>query len=103
MDLTLPGASPIEKETPRLMWNSPIPERRWLGFRRRHRGADAFASLEKFEQAQLSELEEALSEHEAAALGRLLELGKKQEAELFVRTHGPNPLFDPQKDLDVPV
>lgn len=103
MDLTLPGASPSKKETPRLMWNSPIPERRWLGFRRLNRGAAAFASLEAFEKAQVSELEEAFAEHEAAALGRLLELGKKQEAELFVRTHGPNPIFDPQNELDLPV
>lgn len=85
------------------MWNSLIPERRWIGFRRSHRGAAAFTSLEKFEQAQLSELQEALAPHEAVALGRLLDLGKKAEAELFIRTHGPNPIFDPQKNLDVTV
>lgn len=85
------------------MWNSAIPERRWTGFRHVHRGPAAFASLETFEQAQMSELQEALADHEVVALGRLLDLGKKAEAELFIRTHGPNPLFDPKEPLNVPV
>src|SRR5688572_20130204 len=85
------------------MWNSPIPEPRWRGFRRVHRGTAAFESLEKFEQAQVSELQEALADHEAETLGRLLERCKKPEVEIFVRTHGPNPILDPGKELEVPV
>src|SRR4051794_33186888 len=85
------------------MWNSPIPERRWSGFRRKLRGAQAFASLQTFEEAQVLELTDGFSEHEAQTLGRLLARGNKSEIELFVRTHGPNPIFDPQRDLEVAV
>jgi hypothetical protein len=84
-------------------WNSPIPEQRWRGRRRAHIGTDAFSSLAKFEEAALSELEESLTEQELKALGRLLERGQKVELELFTRTHGANPLFDPQAELDVPI
>src|SRR5712671_6864317 len=103
MDITLTGAASSPKETSRLMWNSPIPERRWTGFRRVHRGAAAFQSLSQFEQSQVSELQEGLADHEASALGRLLERCRKQEVEVFIRTHGPNPIFDPQNELEVPV
>lgn len=85
------------------MWNSAIPEQRWAGFRRRLRGPEAFVSVQNFEEAQALELTDALSEHDAETLGRLLARGQKAEIELFVRTHGPNPIFDPAKDLDVPV
>lgn len=85
------------------MWNSPIPEQRWRGFRREKNGVAAFESLANFEQASLSELQESLVEHEAATLGRLLARGKKEELEVFVRTHGANPLVDPQSNLNVVV
>lgn len=85
------------------MWNSPIPETRWTGLRRDHRGVEAFKSLTNFEQALVSELQYALSDHDAETLGRLLHRNKKSEIELFIRTHGPNPIFDPQKELDVEV
>src|SRR5687768_10269119 len=85
------------------MWSSPIPEKRWTGFRDEHRGTAAFDSLSAFETAQLSELRNALSEHDLETLGRLINRGKKLEIEVFVRTHGPNPLFDPQRELEVPV
>jgi hypothetical protein len=84
-------------------WNSPIPESRWRGRRQRQRGAEAFASLSAFEDASLSELEEAFTEQELKALARLLERGQKVELDLFTRTHGANPLFDPQAELDVPI
>ncbi|MCG3205236.1 MAG: hypothetical protein KCHDKBKB_01955 [Elusimicrobia bacterium] len=85
------------------MWNSPIPEQRWRGFRREKPGVAAFESLASFEQASLSELKESLADHELVTLGRLLARGKKEEIEVFIRTHGPNPLFDPHCELDVPV
>ncbi len=85
------------------MWSSPIPEKRWFGFRRKFRGTSAFESLGNFEEAALNELGSSLEEHEAATLGRLLARGKKVEIEMFIRTHGANPLFEPQGDLDVPV
>jgi hypothetical protein len=85
------------------MWNSPIPEKRWTGFRDVNRGPAAFESLAHFEAAQLSELQASFPDHELVTLGRLLARGKKLEIEVFVRTHGPNPLFDPQRDLEVPV
>jgi len=103
MDRTPLNALSSQKETSRLMWNSPIPEPRWQGFRRVLRGAPAFTSLDNFEKSQVSELQEALADHESTALGRLLKEGKKAEAELFVRTHGPNPIFNPQEPLDVAV
>jgi hypothetical protein len=84
-------------------WNSPIPEERWRGRRRRHVGVEAFASLEKFEDAAASELEESFNEQELKALARLLERGQKVELDLFTRSHGANPIFDPQAELDVPV
>jgi hypothetical protein len=82
------------------MWNSPIPEKRWKGFRSQNRGKEAFLNLSKFEEAVLSELQNSLEEHEISSLGRLLSRGKKPEIELFIRTHGPNPLFDPQGELE---
>ncbi len=85
------------------MWNSPIPEIRWTGVRREHRGTDAFKSSANFERAQVSELQYALSNHDAETLGRLFHRNKKSEIELFIKTHGPNPIFDPLKDLDVVV
>ena len=85
------------------MWHSPVPENRWRGFRRKLSGTAAFESLSSFEQASLSELENSLADHEAATLGRLLARGNKVEIEVFVRTHGPNPIFDPQAELDIPV
>lgn len=85
------------------MWNSPIPEKRWLGFRDINKGVAAFESLEKFEAAALNELQVGFEGHEAATLGRLLARGKKLEAEVFVRTHGPNPISDPNAEPDVPV
>lgn len=93
----------ILQESARLMWKSPLPERRWTGFRRVHRGAEAFVSRAAFEEAEVSELQEALSEHDAETLGRLLQRCHKPEIDLFVRTHGPNPIFDPARELDVQV
>jgi len=84
-------------------WTSPIPEERWKGFRRVHRGLEAFKSLPQFEEAQISELENSLEEHERQALGRLLARGKKTEIEIFIRTHGANPISDPQAEVNVAV
>lgn len=84
-------------------WNTPVPEIRWKGFRRVNRGVEAFQSLDKLEAAQVSELEESLSDHERQTLGRLLSRGKKLEIDIFIRSHGSNPLFHPQDDIDVSV
>lgn len=94
----------VEKKTPQTStWNAPIPEKRWRGFRRVNRGTEAFKSLENFEAAQVSELEEGLEDYERKTLGRLLKRGKKIEIDVFIRSHGPNPIFDPQAEIDVPV
>jgi hypothetical protein len=84
-------------------WNSPIPEERWRGRRRRKPGVEAFASLAAFEEAAQSELEEAYNEQELKALSRLLDRSQKVELDLFTRTHGANPIFDPLAELDIPV
>ena len=86
-----------------LPWDSPVPQKRWEGFRRLHRGLPAFQTLKQFEEAELSELEESLSEHELKTLGRLLERANKLELEVFIHSHGANPLFDPQADIDTQV
>ena len=65
-------------------WSSPIPEQRWLGFRRKHRGMDAFKNLPVFEEAQVMELSEALDEHERKTLGRLLARGNADEIQVFI-------------------
>ncbi len=85
------------------MWNSPIPEKRWRGVRRESPGIAAFQTVASFEKAAVDELQRGLADHEAATVGRLIALNKKVELEVFIRTHGPNPLFDPAADLDVPV
>lgn len=85
------------------MWNSPVPEKRWAGQRTEFKGTTAFESLQNFEAATQKELEASLEEHELVNLGRLIQMGKKMELELFIRTHGANPIFDPQAELDVPV
>ncbi len=85
------------------MWHSPVPEKRWRGFRRELSGTAAFESLSNFERASVNELENGLAEHELATLGRLLARGNKVEIEVFVRTHGPNPIFDPQGDLNIAI
>gem|GEM_PF-4496214 len=84
-------------------WTSPIPEERWRGFRHLHRGVAAFQSLENFEAAQLNELDNSLEDHEKKALGRLLKMGKKDELEIFIRTHGANPISDPHAPINVPI
>ncbi|OVE78261.1 hypothetical protein BVX98_00905 [bacterium F11] len=84
-------------------WSSPIPESRWRGFRSKHKGVEAFKSLEKFEQAQLSELEHSLEDHEKKALSPLLAQGKKDAIEIFIRTHGANPISDPGGSINIPV
>ncbi|MFN0117720.1 MAG: hypothetical protein ACKVQC_05425 [Elusimicrobiota bacterium] len=81
-------------------WDCPIPLKRWQGFRSKRMGIEAFLSKENFEQAALSELESGLSEHELKTLGRLLERGKKTELEVFIRSHGSNPLFDSDAPLE---
>src|SRR3954469_12765354 len=86
-----------------LMWDLPIPGSRWRGFRRRRPGIEAFASLAAFEEAALNELDFGLADHELATLGRLLKRGVKIELEVFIRSHGPNPIFDPQTEIDAPV
>ena len=48
-------------------------------------------------------MEETFNEQELKALGRLLERGQKMELDVITRTHGANPIFDPQAELDVPV
>ncbi len=85
------------------MWTSVVPEKRWTGFRRLNKGVAAFASLSEFEKAAMDELLQSLADHELVTLGRLLERGKKAEIESFIRTHGANPLFDPQRELEWPV
>lgn len=82
------------------MWNSPVPQRRWFGFRHERPGPAAFASLSEFERAALDEITQSLADHEALTLGRLLARGKKTEIEMFIRTHGANPIFDPQRELE---
>jgi len=99
--MTSPKNPPSAVKEP--VWNSIIPHARWNGFRRHSEGIKAFASLEAFETAQLSELEFGLEEHEKKTLGRLLARGKKPEIEVFTRTHGPNPVIDPKKEWDAPV
>ncbi len=84
-------------------WSSPIAEARWRGFRRVHRGIEAFVSAANFEQAELSELEESLDDYERETLGRLISRGNKSELEIFLRTHGANPIFPPQNEIDVEV
>lgn len=84
-------------------WNSPIPEARWRGFRRAQRGVEAFKTLDSFEAAQLAELDEGLVEHEKKTLGRLLRRSKKIEIDVFIRSHGPNPIFNPQTEIDAHV
>ncbi len=84
-------------------WSSTVPPKRWWGFRRDKPAVAAFSSLEDFVIAQQSELYASLPVHERAALGRLLSRGQKIEIEVFLRTHGANPLFDPQAELDFPV
>jgi hypothetical protein len=85
------------------VWRSAVPLERWFGLRTAHPANDAFLSVPNFEAALVSELEEGLKDHEKQALGRLLKRGVKLEIEVFVRTHGPNPVFDPQDELDVQV
>ena len=84
-------------------WSSPIPEDRWRGFRHVQRGVEAFKSLDSFEMAELSELDNCLTDHEKQTLGRLLARGKKDEIELFIRTHGANPISDPEGIINVPI
>jgi hypothetical protein len=93
----------ISQKNNAVLWNSPVPEARWRGRRDRHKGAAAFASKNIFEEAQQSELQESLSLPERQTLHRLLQRGQKAELELFTRTHGANPLFDPNADLNLPV
>jgi hypothetical protein len=94
----------MEKPSPKTStWKSPLPEQRWRGFRRLHRGTEAFKTLDVFEAAQVAELDECLVEHEKKTLGRLLKRGKKIEIDVFIRSHGPNPIFDPQAEIDIPV
>src|SRR5689334_7877410 len=87
----------------KLMWDSPISESRWRGFRKRRPGIEAFTSLAAFEEAALNELDFSLSEHELATLGRLLKRGVKIELEVFIRSHGANPIFEPQGEIDAPL
>ena len=84
-------------------WSSPIPEARWRGFRVKHRGIEAFKNHNQFEEAQVSELEHSLEEHEREALARLIKRGVKDEMEVFLRTHGANPISDPNGTIDVPI
>lgn len=84
-------------------WPSPIPAKRWWGFRKDHPGKEAFVSTETFNIAQQSELFAGMPLRERASLGRLLKRGQKIEIEVFLRTHGPNPLFDPQAEIDIPL
>jgi len=93
---------PIEK-VQKTVWDSPIMERRWRGYRQISRGIEAFSSLESFEQAEKSELEESLDDYERETLGRLLARGNKAELEVFIRTHGANPLFPPEIEIDLEV
>lgn len=96
-------SKPLPADGPGGSWGSPVPEERWRGFRSVHRGHAAFSSRAVFEEAAASELENSLKEHERQALGRLLERGQKAEIELFLRTHGANPISDPQAAINVPV
>lgn len=101
-----PLESRSQSSTLRLLdtgWHSPVPQKRWEGARRHLRGPEAFLSKENFEKAQLDELESALAEHELKTLGRLLTRGNKLELEVFLRTHGVNPIFNPKDEIDVPV
>ncbi len=86
-----------------IKWPSVIPAKRWQGFRRDFKGTTAFSSLENFKIAQQSELYSSLSQHERETLGRLLKRGQKVELDIFVRTHGANPLFSPQEEAGVKV
>lgn len=84
-------------------WNCPVPEKRWKGFRERYSGIEAFRSWRCFEEAQMDELRSSLSQQERLSLGRLLERAQKPELEVFTRTRGCNPLFDPETDLNMVV
>src|SRR5688572_3628161 len=85
------------------IWKSPIPQKRWLGFRREYTGTPAFESLERFQVAQMMELGYGLADRELETLGRLVKRGQTVEIEVFIRTHGPNPIFDPGQELELKV
>lgn len=81
-------------------WNAVIPPERWFGFRHSPQGISAFESLSLFEEALVNEVNAAFSDHELVTLSRLLKPEKKIELEVFTRTHGPNPLFNPYDEFE---